>query len=39
MGMHERAQLVGGSLEIQSSPETGTVVLVRIPALPARSSR
>lgn len=31
MGMHERAQLVGGSLQIQSSPDTGTVVEVLIP--------
>ncbi len=31
MGMHERAQLVGGSLQIQSSLEDGTVVFVRIP--------
>ena len=31
MGMHERAQLVGGSLEIQSSPDTGTVVQVQMP--------
>ena len=36
MGMHERAQLVGGSLEIQSSPDTGTVVLVRVDAEPTR---
>ena len=32
MGMHERAQLVGGSLEIQSNPDTGTVVKVQIPS-------
>ncbi len=31
MGMHERAQLVGGSLQIESSLEDGTVVFVRIP--------
>jgi signal transduction histidine kinase len=32
MGMHERAQLVGGSLQIQSSFDTGTHVQVRIPS-------
>ncbi|MEE8406599.1 MAG: sensor histidine kinase [Acidimicrobiia bacterium] len=32
MGMHERAQLVGGSLQIQSSFDTGTLVQVRIPS-------
>lgn len=32
MGMHERAQLVGGSLQIQSSFDTGTLVHVRIPS-------
>jgi signal transduction histidine kinase len=31
MGMHERAQLVGGSLEILSNPDQGTVVRVQIP--------
>ena len=30
MGMHERAQLVGGSLQIQSGPDSGTAVGVRI---------
>ena len=36
MGMHERAQLVGGSLQIQSSPKNGTSVLARIPVRPGR---
>jgi signal transduction histidine kinase len=30
MGMHERAQLVGGSLELRSAPGEGTVVRARI---------
>lgn len=30
-GMHERAGLVGGSLDIQFSPETGTIVFFRVP--------
>ncbi|HSO99030.1 MAG TPA: GAF domain-containing protein [Solirubrobacteraceae bacterium] len=31
LGMHERAQLVGGTLEIQSSPGGGTTVTARFP--------
>ncbi len=37
VGMQERAALVGGSLEIESSPGKGTTVLVRI-AVPAGAS-
>jgi signal transduction histidine kinase len=36
-GMHERAALVGGHLEVESSPGKGTTVLVRI-AVPGTSS-
>lgn len=32
LGMRERVSLVGGSLEIESSPGTGTTLLVHIPA-------
>jgi signal transduction histidine kinase len=35
--MQERAALVGGTLEIESSPGKGTTVLVRI-AIPAGAS-
>jgi signal transduction histidine kinase len=31
MGMHERALLVGGSIEILSNPDTGTIVKAQIP--------
>jgi signal transduction histidine kinase len=31
LGMRERAQLVGGELEIKSAPATGTIVNLRIP--------
>ena len=31
LGMHERATLVGGDLEIESSPGSGTTVFVRVP--------
>lgn len=32
MGMHERAQLIGGRIEITSSPTKGTVITVILPA-------
>ncbi len=32
MGMHERAQLVGGELELKSIPKEGTQVVVTIPS-------
>ena len=38
VGMQERAALVGGSLEIESSPGKGTTVLVRIAVPDAASS-
>jgi signal transduction histidine kinase len=31
LGMHERVMLVGGTLDIESTPEKGTAVFVRIP--------
>ena len=31
LGMRERATLVGGSLEIESSPNEGTTIYVRVP--------
>lgn len=34
MGMHERAALVGGHLQIQSTPANGTQVTIRIPLPP-----
>jgi two-component system CheB/CheR fusion protein len=35
IGMRERAALVGGTVEIESQPNSGATVLVRIPASPA----
>ncbi len=35
VGMHERVELLGGKLEIDSAPEEGTRVTVRLPARPA----
>lgn len=32
LGMKERAELVGGNIDIESSPNTGTTVFVRVPA-------
>ncbi|HST51726.1 MAG TPA: PAS domain-containing sensor histidine kinase, partial [Pyrinomonadaceae bacterium] len=34
VGMRERAALVGGTAEVESHPQEGTRVIVRIPALP-----
>jgi len=34
-GMHERARLVGGSLELESAPGEGTSLFVRVPVTPA----
>jgi len=31
LGMSERARLIGGSLQIDSAPDTGTVVAIHIP--------
>jgi signal transduction histidine kinase len=31
LGMRERAALVGGKIQIESSPQKGTTVFVRIP--------
>ena len=33
-GMKERAQLIGGRLEIESSPRKGTTVYASVPAMP-----
>jgi signal transduction histidine kinase len=33
VGMKERCELVGGTLELQSSPGTGTRIVVRVPTL------
>lgn len=35
LGMSERARLIGGTLQIESAPGTGTLVSVRIPFTPA----
>ena len=34
-GMRERAALIGGSLEVESTPDAGTTIFVRIPLRPA----
>ena len=34
LGMNERARLLGGSLELQSSPLAGTVIEVIVPLEP-----
>jgi len=31
LGMHERAALLGGELQVESSPDAGTVIRVRLP--------
>lgn len=31
IGMQERAQLIGGNIEIESKPKHGTTVYVRVP--------
>ena len=36
-GMRERIELLGGELEIRSSPGEGTLVSARIPVEPVRS--
>ena len=35
LGMRERLALVGGTLEIESSPEAGTTIAVEVPVLTA----
>jgi two-component system sensor histidine kinase NreB len=32
IGMHERASLVGGTLQIESKPKAGTTIFARVPA-------
>lgn len=39
IGMKERAQLVGGELEIESAPGKGTTVFVRVPAATVKRKR
>jgi len=38
LGMHERAAATGGALELESSPGSGTTLVVRIPASMTRES-
>ncbi len=38
VGMHERAHLLGGSLHVQSAPQSGTEVTAFIPYAPDRSA-
>ena len=35
LGLHERVQLVGGSVEVHSTPGHGTEIHVRVPLSPA----
>ena len=35
LGIRERASLIGGDLEIETSPDTGTAIYVRVPHAPA----
>lgn len=39
LGMKERATLVGGEVEIESAPGSGTTIFVRIPLVPPMTSR
>ena len=39
LGMRERAALVGGDLSVESWPEDGTRVIVKVPAAPASMAR
>ena len=39
LGMQERAELVGGRLEIESAPGAGTTIIVRIPISPETRER
>jgi PAS domain S-box-containing protein len=39
VSMRERAELVGGTLEIESRPQAGTTVTVRVPLQPGRDRR
>ena len=38
-GMRERAELIGGTLEIESSPRKGTTIFVSVPAMPLRKEK
>jgi len=38
LGMRERVEQIGGKIEIESSPGSGTTVAVQIPLTPARSA-
>jgi signal transduction histidine kinase len=39
VGMRERAEMLGGSLRVESSPGQGTMVLVEVPHAPSRPDR
>lgn len=39
IGMRERIELVGGTLDVESAPRVGTTILARIPTLPYEQSR
>jgi signal transduction histidine kinase len=39
INMRERTALIGGELEIESSPGTGTTIFVRVPVNPTRKSK
>lgn len=39
IGMQERAELIGGTLEIESAPGAGTTIFVRVPVLSAKKRR
>ena len=39
LGMHERAALIGGDLEIESAPGSGTTIYVRVPLAASKKAK
>jgi two-component system, NarL family, sensor histidine kinase DegS len=38
LGMRERIEMIGGTLQIESSPDTGTTIRTEIPFNPGQST-